>query len=158
MLATINFLISVCCSVSFHTTQFHVGNDRFSTPFPAFGHFYRSHFLPHWNGSVIGSAARLPQIMQCFQAKHRCVWCVWCVCCVWAWLVASEGNVCAQRSETDPPKKSNSKPRQALTACCQTNPPEVFCCDYWNPIFTQHPARKFKSLFAFLKLGAGNGC
>lgn len=110
MLATINFLISVCCSVSFHTTQFHVGNDRFSTPFPAFGHFYHSHFLPHWNGSVIGSAARLPQIMQCFQAKHRCVWCVWCVCCVWAWLVASEGNVCAQRSELIPQKSPTASP------------------------------------------------
>lgn len=31
MLAKINFLISVYCSVAFHAAQFYVENDRFST-------------------------------------------------------------------------------------------------------------------------------
>ncbi len=104
MLAKINFLISVYCSMSFHTMQFNAENDRFSTlcSFPCFWSFLQLSLCPAEMAAGFRGAARLPQIMQCSQAKHRCV----CVCvCVWAWqAAASEGNVSAQRSKLIPKK------------------------------------------------------
>ena len=53
---------------------------------------------------------------------HVCV----CVCvCGPGWLPL-RGECYCPEIQTDPQKKSHSKPRQALTARCQTNPPEVF--------------------------------
>ena len=76
-------------------------------------HFFLFFFLPCRNGSRIGSAARLPQIMQCSQAKHRCVCMCVCVCvcvcvgpagCLWG------GSVTAQRSKLIPKKSPTASP------------------------------------------------
>ena len=147
MLTKINFLISVYCSVSFHTLQFMLKITVFRTlcSLPCFWSFL---LLSLWNGSRIRGTARLPQIMQCSQAKHRCV-CV-CVC------VGLPGHLWGDPNWS--PKKSNSKPRQALSAFWQTNPPELLP---WllDPKTHHSQHEHLKSyLHWFLKLCAGNGC
>lgn len=146
----INFLISVCCSVSFHTMQFYAENYCFSTPFPAFGHFYRSHFLPPWNGSVIGSAARLPQIMQCFQAKHRCVFVRVCASLCLCECVSLWRDCFCPESQSDPQKvqqQAQTSPHNTLPR----KPSRGIGCAYRTPTFAQCPRLKFP--YAFLKLG-----
>lgn len=91
--------------------------------------------LPRRNTSGISGAARLPMIIQCSQAEHRCV----CVC---AYLGASEGHVSAQRSKLILPKVQ----QQAQTSPRSKVPNEASGAY----AVTNHPVWNFITSFAVI--------